>query len=411
MDHDLVRSIKGVLDCLVLKGERLEKRVVKLEAADHDVLPLSLKEAVDRRACRICGGKVTHPFEYDWGKEHAHSQCVKAERITKEREKVADDDNPFVPMTVTEAQRRHVCRICQKDDNGAKDMAWSAGGKAEYAHKSCLWPEKSTDGRRTITRKEAIDAGLQYQRDMEAARNEGDGTSEPKWWRDERVQALVPRVYDETAPITWDYPMDDDREAWLALADAIVEDAQLTLTVSADDCNAVIDLKFERDKIRQKALNDAADDLLRQARITEEMYAVAQEVQYEHEQLALTNAASTIRRLAEKDEPAPNDAVAKEQERRAYYQSIVHTICNYIDEYRLDGSKIVCGTADEPTDDLQRAVADLVTDRRAARTAAFNDAADVCRGYIQKYVSGGTGISALCDAESDIRQLAKKNDA
>ncbi len=43
----------------------------------------------------------------------------------------------------------------------------------------------------------------------------------------------------------------------------------------------------------------------------------------------------------------------EEKDRRIYYQSIVYTVCTLLDEYLQTGVGIVCGTVDDPSDEVQ----------------------------------------------------------
>ncbi len=58
-----------------------------------------------------------------------------------------------------------------------------------------------------------------------------------------------------------------------------------------------------------------------------------------------------------------------EKERRIYYQSIVYEVCNALD--RIDGRKpgtgIICGTADNPSDNVQRRMSELEDEIRVMR--------------------------------------------
>lgn len=67
-----------------------------------------------------------------------------------------------------------------------------------------------------------------------------------------------------------------------------------------------------------------------------------------------------------------------EKDRRIYYQDLVYITCNFVDKVLgrrvSQGTGTVCGTADEPSDGLQKALAEctsiietLVAERDAAR--------------------------------------------
>jgi hypothetical protein len=61
------------------------------------------------------------------------------------------------------------------------------------------------------------------------------------------------------------------------------------------------------------------------------------------------------------------DAVEAEKRRRCYYQQIVYDVCNILDAHMKNkpGSGIVCGTVDDPTDEVQR-VLRVVLEKKGA---------------------------------------------
>jgi len=52
----------------------------------------------------------------------------------------------------------------------------------------------------------------------------------------------------------------------------------------------------------------------------------------------------------------------EEHDRRVYYQNIVYYVCNALDELDRHGTHqdVVCGTVDEPCDDVQRRMDELL---------------------------------------------------
>jgi hypothetical protein len=55
------------------------------------------------------------------------------------------------------------------------------------------------------------------------------------------------------------------------------------------------------------------------------------------------------------------EELAKEKERRVYYQNIVYSVCNALDV--IEGSHVVCGTAGSPTTEVQDAMLRLVEEQ------------------------------------------------
>lgn len=52
------------------------------------------------------------------------------------------------------------------------------------------------------------------------------------------------------------------------------------------------------------------------------------------------------------------DEALKEKERRIYYQDIVYKVCNLLE--KATGSKIVCGTVEEPSTQVQSILERLI---------------------------------------------------
>jgi hypothetical protein len=61
--------------------------------------------------------------------------------------------------------------------------------------------------------------------------------------------------------------------------------------------------------------------------------------------------------------------MATEKKRRVYYQHIVYSVCNMLDQIdgRHSGNVIVCGTAEEPCSDVETRIQQLTAERDSLR--------------------------------------------
>ncbi|KKN01220.1 hypothetical protein LCGC14_1129840 [marine sediment metagenome] len=57
--------------------------------------------------------------------------------------------------------------------------------------------------------------------------------------------------------------------------------------------------------------------------------------------------------------PSDHDLFTEKQ-RRIYYQSIIYAICDAVDEYHGSRQRVLCGSVDDPSDELQKTVSGLL---------------------------------------------------
>ena len=67
-------------------------------------------------------------------------------------------------------------------------------------------------------------------------------------------------------------------------------------------------------------------------------------------------------------EKCPNHPLFIEKQRRVYYQDIVYTVCNVIDRWKRHNLVgVACGTASEPSHEVQDKIADMGRENRIFR--------------------------------------------
>ena len=144
---------------------------------------------------------------------------------------------------------------------------------------------------------------------------------------------------------------------WSNAAKLVERDQQICeLRKTIDDAHEDVSrFAKERDKLRAENAQQAGDH-----RAINE----ARDAENEHFRNKLAETQSTANKLRDKvtvrnnqlrEARAENELLRREKAARVYYQTIVYEVCNVLDALRGDG-KIVCGTVEAPTSEVQVAM-------------------------------------------------------